>query len=275
MKYRQLYEPLTRAEVIDFFSSYVMVELPDGSCRKPTDEERFDPDEYLPEGARLCGRTGLDSQGVSTTGRSEPYEWNNRVFHCGKNRHWSIANPEGLDQLANLGRLDALEGQGSLRWKKYEDEVPGRRINNIWPAQMYPSEKNYVVETAMKAIQRCLLMTTDPGDLVFDPTCGSGTTAHVAEQWGRRWITCDTSRVALALSKQRLMTSVYDYYELAHSQEGVGSGFKYKTVPEVSPNILVNEEPSSAITLYDQPQVDRSKARVTGPFTVEAVPRRR
>ena len=272
VKYRQLYEPLTRAEVIDFFSSYVMVELPDGSCRKPTDEERFDPDEYLPEGARLCRRTGLDSQGVSTTGRSEPYEWNNRVFHCGKNRHWSIANPEGLDQLANLGRLDALEGQGSLMWKKYEDEVPGRRINNIWPAQMYPSEKNYVVETAMKAIQRCLLMTTDPGDLVFDPTCGSGTTAHVAEQWGRRWITCDTSRVALALSKQRLMTSVYDYYELAHSQEGVGSGFKYKTVPEVSPNILANEEPSSAITLYDQPQVDRSKARVTGPFTVEAVP---
>ena len=181
-------------------------------------------------------------------------------FTAAKNRHWSIANPEGLDQLANLGRLDALEGQGSLMWKKYEDEVPGRRINNIWPAQMYPSEKNYVVETAMKAIQRCLLMTTDPGDLVFDPTCGSGTTAHVAEQWGRRWITCDTSRVALALSKQRLMTSVYDYYELAHSQEGVGSGFKYKTVPKVSPNILANEEPSSAITLYDQPQVDRSKA---------------
>ena len=272
VKYRQLYESLTRAEIIEFFSSYVMVELPDGSCRKPTDEERFDPDRYLPKGARLYRRTGLDSQGVSTTGTSEPYRWNNRIFNCAKNRHWSIPNPAGLDQLAKLGRLDALEGQGSLMWKKYEDEVPGRRINNIWPAQMYPSEKKYVVETSTKAIQRCILMTTDPGDLVFDPTCGSATTAYVAEQWGRRWITCDTSRVALTLAKQRLMTSVYDYYALAHSQEGVGRGFKYKTVPKVSPNILAKEEPSSPITLYDQPQVDRSNTRVTGPFTVEAVP---
>ncbi len=271
VKYRQLYESLTRAEIIDFFSSYVMVELPDGSCRKPTDEERFDPDRYLPKGARIYQRTGLDSQGVSTTGRSEPYEWNGRLFHCPKNRQWSISE-KGRDRLSKLGRLDALEGQDSLRWKKYEDEVPGRRINNIWPVQMYPSEKIYVVGTSMKAIQRCLLMTTDPGDLVFDPTCGSGTTAHVAEHWGRRWITCDTSRVALTLTKQRLMTSVYDYYELAHSQEGVGSGFKYKTVPKVSPKILANEEPSFAITLYDQPIVDKTKTRVTGPFTVEAVP---
>jgi hypothetical protein len=116
-------------------------------------------------------------------------------------------------------------------WKKYEDEVPGRRINNVWSAQMYPTEKKYVVETAVKAITRCILMTTDPGDLVFDPTCGSGTTAFVAEQWGRRWITCDTSRVALTLARQRLMTSVFDYYELAHPKEGVGSGFRYNTVP--------------------------------------------
>ncbi|MYG40227.1 MAG: site-specific DNA-methyltransferase [Nitrospira sp. SB0677_bin_15] len=272
VKYRQLYETLTRTEIIDYFSWHVMVELPDGSCRKPTDEERFDPDRYLPLGARLYERTGLDSQGVSTTGRSEPYVYNNRTFHCAKNRQWSISNPEGLDQLAKLGRLEALEGQDSLRWKKYEDEVPGRRINNIWPAQMFPSEKKYVVETSIKAIQRCILMTTDPGDLVFDPTCGSGTTAHVAEQWGRRWITCDTSRVALTLTKQRLMTSVYDYYKLAHSQEGVGSGFNYKTVPKVSPKILANEEPSSAITRHDQPLVDKTKTRVTGPFTVEAVP---
>ena len=150
--------------------------------------------------------------------------------------------------------------------------MPGRRINNIWPDQMFPGEKRYVVETSTKAIQRCLLMATDPGDLVFDPTCGSGTTAYVAEQFGRRWITCDTSRVALTLAKGRVMTAVYDYYELAHPQEGVGSGFKYNTVPNVSPNILANEAPSAAITLYDQPRVDRTKTRVTGPFTVEAVP---
>ena len=270
VKYRQLYEPLTRSEIVDYFSSYASVELPDGSCRKPTAEERFNPDN-LPEGARIYGRTGLDSQGVSTTGRSDPYEWNGRIFHCGKNRQWSISR-DGLDRLAELGRLDALEGQTSLRWKKYEDEVPGRRINNIWPVQMYPSKKRYVVETSTKAIQRCLLMTTDPGDLVFDPTCGSGTTAYVAEQFGRRWITCDTSRVALTLAKGRVMTAVYDYYELAHPQEGVGSGFKYEIVPDVSPNILANEAPSTAIALYDQPLVDNAKTRVAGPFTVEAVP---
>ena len=90
----------------------------------------------------------------------------------------------------------------------------------------------YVVQTSLKVIQRCLLMTTDPGDLVFDPTCGSGTTAYVAEQWGRRWITCDTSRVALTLAKQRLMTAVFDYYELAYPGEGVAANSSIKTVPQ-------------------------------------------
>ena len=271
VKYHQLYEPLKRSEIVEHFSWHAAVELPDGSCRKPTDEERFDPDRYLPEGARIYRRTALDSQGVSTTGRSEPYEWNSRIFRCGKNRHWSISS-DGLNQLAELGRLAALEGQDSLMWKKYEDEVPGRRINNIWPNQMFSSEKKYVVETSTKAIQRCILMTTDPGDLVFDPTCGSGTTAFVAEQFGRRWITCDTSRVALTLAKGRLMTAVYDYYRLAHPQEGVGSGFKYQTVPYVSPNTLANEAAASAITLYDQPLIDKTRTRITGPFTIEAVP---
>lgn len=115
-------------------------------------------------------------------------------------------------------------------------------------------------------------MTTDPGDLVFDPTCGSGTTAYVAEQWGRRWITCDTSRVALTLAKQRLMTAVFDYYELAHLEEGVGSGFKYKPVPHITLKSIANNEPPAQETLYDQPQVDRKRTRVSGPFTVEAVP---
>ena len=132
-------------------------------------------------------------------------------------------------------------------------------------------------------------MTTDPGDLVFDPTCGSGTTAWAAEQWGRRWITCDTSRVAITLARQRLMTSVYDYYQLAHPDEGVGSGFKYKTVPHVTLRSIANNpdiregmsqaETDAAVarhapqeTLYDQPLVDTSKRRITGPFTVEAVP---
>ena len=132
-------------------------------------------------------------------------------------------------------------------------------------------------------------MTTDPGDLVLDPTCGSGTTAYIAERWGRRWITCDTSRVALTLAKQRLMTAVFDYYKLAHPSEGVGSGFKYKTVLHVTLKSIANnpdieegmtrEQIDAAITrhapqetLYDQPIRDRKKTRVSGPFTMEAVP---
>ena len=271
VKYRQLYEPLNRAEIVGYFNWDVAVELPDGRCRKLTNEERFDPDKFLPEGARIYRRTGLDSQGVSTTGRSEPYIWNGRTFRCSKNRQWSISE-EGMDRLAEMGRLEALEGQNSLMWKKYEEEVPGRRVNNIWPAQMYPSAKRYVVETSTKAIQRCILMTTDPGDLVFDPTCGSGATAHVAEQWGRRWITCDTSRVATTLARQRLMTGTFDYYKLAYPDEGVGSGFQYKTVGKVSPSILAGYAHSSTIMLYDQPIKDTKRARVTGSFTVEAVP---
>jgi adenine-specific DNA-methyltransferase len=115
-------------------------------------------------------------------------------------------------------------------------------------------------------------MTTDPGDLVFDPTCGSGTTAVVAEQWGRRWITCDTSRVATTLAKQRLMGATFDYYKLAHPNEGVGSGFEYKKVPHVTLKSIANNEPPGEETLYDQPLIDNSRARISGPFTVEAVP---
>ena len=137
---------------------------------------------------------------------------------------------------------------------------------------MSVNEKRYVVQTADSVLQRCILMTTDPGDLVFDPTCGSAVTAYNAEKWGRRWITCDTSRVATTIAKQRLITAVYDYYKLAYPQEGVGGGFEYKQVPYVSAAKLAYDEPQSFTTLYDQPLQDKKRVRVTGPFTVEAVP---
>ena len=271
VKYRQLYESLDRKGKIELFSWHAMVELPDGVCRKPTEEERFDPDKYLPEGARIYQRRSFDSQKASTTGRSDPYEWNGRVFPCPSERQWSISK-EGMDRLAGLGRLDAAEGQTTLRWKRYEGEVPGKPINNMWAAQMSAQGKRYVVQTAIKPIQRCILMTSDPGDLVLDPTCGSGTTAYVAEQWGRRWITCDTSRVAIAVARQRLLSSIYDYYKLAHPNEGVGAGFRYRSVETVSPKILGYDEEPNQTVLYDQPLSDHSKTRVSGPFTVEAVP---
>ena len=248
-----------------------MVQLTDGRSRKLTALERFDPSRHLPKGARIYRRDQLSSQGVSTTGRSEPYNFEGRVFKCAKGAQWRVSRA-GLDRLAELGRLEALEGQSSLMWKRFEEEVPGRRINNVWAAQMAAQRKVYVVQTALKPIQRALLMTSDPGDLIFDPTCGSGTTAFVAEQWGRRWISCDTSRVAIAIARQRLATASYRFYLLARPEEGVASGFSYKSVPKVSAAILAYDKPAPKTVLYDQPLIDTKKARVTGPFTVEAVP---
>jgi adenine-specific DNA-methyltransferase len=144
--------------------------------------------------------------------------------------------------------------------------------NNLWTDVGSDPNKTYVVQTASVAIARCILMTTDPGDLVLDPTCGSGTTAYVAEQWGRRWITCDTSRVALALARQRLMTASYEYYQLADPARGVDGGFRYRTVPHVTLKSIAQDEPPETETLYDQPLVDRARARVAGPYTVEQIP---
>ena len=105
-------------------------------------------------------------------------------------------------------------------------------------------EKIYVVQTNSIVVQRCLLMTTSPGDIALDITCVSGTTAFVSENWGRRWITCDTSRVAIALAKQRLMTGIFDYYELAYPEEGIGSGLKYDEIPHITLGSIVRKEPA-------------------------------
>ena len=122
-------------------------------------------------------------------------------------------------------------------------------MNDRWESLQIGVELTYVVQTSPMVIQRCMLMTTDPGDLVLDITCGSGTTAFVAEQWGRRWITCDTSRVAITLAKQRLMTATFDYYKLAHEAQGVGGGFIYKTVPHITLKSIANNEPPATETL--------------------------
>ena len=274
VKYRQIYQPFTtKRDIISFFTSYALLEASDGKSHKLTHEQRLDPDKYIPDDTRLFRRMPLTSQGWSSTGRSEPYTWENRIYKCKSNEQWSVSH-DGLDQLAKLGRLDSVDGTSSnLMWKLYEEEVPGRQIPNIWYPQMAARRnKQYVVETSPRVIERCLLMTTDPGDLVVDPTCGSGTTAVVAENYGRRWLTCDTSRVALTLTRQRLMSLHLDYYQLAHPDEGVGSGFIYRTVPKVSPKILAYNEPAQVTTLYDQPLKDNKKSRVSGPFTVEALP---
>jgi len=200
-----------------------------------------------------------------------PIDFDGKSFTPRGGKSWRT-HQDGMKRLFEKKRVFRIGD--SLYFKLYYSDFPYLRLANSWHDTMggFAETKRYVVETAPKIVARCLQMTTDPGDLVLDITCGSGTTAYVAENWGRRWITCDTSRVATALAKQRLMTADFDYFELAHPDEGVGSGFKYKTVPHITLKSIANNEPAPQETLYDQPFVHRQKLRITGPFTVEAVP---
>ncbi|MFZ6007096.1 MAG: DNA methyltransferase, partial [Nitrospirota bacterium] len=191
-------------------------------------------------------------------------------FQGKKYRGQYRTNPEGMKNLAAANRLFVSGKQ--LRYKFFLSDYPVSTLNTIWDDVIGATDKVYVVQTNVKVIERCILMTTDPGDLVFDPTCGSGTTAYVAEQWGRRWITCDTSRVALTLARQRLMTAVYPYYKLADEEMGVKGGFIYEEVPHITLKSIANNEPSDKEILFDKPEVDRKRIRVAGPFTVEGIP---
>jgi adenine-specific DNA-methyltransferase len=223
----------------------------------------------IPRDAKLASITALLTSGSSPE-RRIPYSFKGKTYLPGDGQEWKTENLSILDA---AGRLYA-HGK-TLKYIRLMDDFPFFELANTWDdtwAAGFTEQKTYVVQTAMKVIERCILMTTDPGDLVLDPTCGSGTTAFVAEQWGRRWITCDTSRVAITLSKQRILTALYDYYELAYPQDGVGSGFKYETTTHVTLKSIADNEPPIQETLFDKPLKDKSRARVAGPFTVEAVP---
>src|SRR3989338_4537967 len=198
-----------------------------------------------------------------------PIKFNGKEFHPARGHSWRT-NKAGIDVLLTKDRI--REKGLTLYYKEYLEDFGLVKLNNIWAKISAANEKVYVVQTNTKILERCMLMTTDPGDLILDPTCGSGTTAFVAEEWGRRWVTCDTSRVAITLAKQRLMTAYFDYYKLAHQHEGISSGFEYKKVQHLTLASIANNEPAGEETLYYQPINDKSKGRVTGPFTVEALP---
>ena len=255
-------------------SSYNSVEVQDGMRMSISAWERSHGRELADlkkEGCRAYTLDNLTSQGASSM--PQPFEFRGKTYFPGADKHWKPNYPEGIKRLAEAGRLDVSE-KGRLGYIRYFDDFPFYAYTNNWDdtGSSFMADKVYVVQTSKKVIERCILMTTEPGDLVLDPTCGSGTTAVVAEEWGRRWITIDTSRVALALAKRRLITQVYDWYKLADEKRGIDGGLVYKTVPHVKLGDIANGVPSKEETLWDRPLVEKGKVRVTGPFTVEALP---
>jgi adenine-specific DNA-methyltransferase len=264
VKYRELYEEKPIGEG----TGYTWLELADGSRRKMTSEERNNP-RLLPPGARPFFTSALASSGYTPTCMFD-FELDGRKFKCGS-KSWRT-HKEGMRRLISVKRIMAT---GALpTFVQYHDDFPVQPLHNLWNDTHGATDMQYVVQTSLKVIQRCLLMTTDPGDLVFDPTCGSGTTAFVAEQWGRRWITCDTSRVAITIARQRLMTAVFDYYELAHPEEGVGSGFKYKTVPHVTLKSIANNPEIDGIYARLHPAVETALAELNAALKLSSSNRR-
>ena len=301
VKYRSLYEELSRREIVEHFVSYAMVEMPDKTARKLTSNEKLDPDQHLPTGAKIFRTQPLTSAGFSP-GRTCHYEYDGVTYHSGSMRHWSVSTPTeqtrssdptarvngaedsppydgeselcGMDRLARIGRLLGTGPNGSLHWKQYEDEVPGRKLDNVWrETTQIGKSKRYVVQTAAKLVARCILMATDPGDLVLDPTCGSGVTAHTAEHWGRRWITIDAGRVAIAVARRHLLTSTYPWYRTRDGGNDPGAGLDTETMQRVSAATLAYDtvnDPENTIYLVDRPRTEKGRSRLTGPFTVES-----
>ena len=234
MKYNQLWMQWDERSPEPLLKSYTQVELEDGARRGMTREEQEKPG-LLPSGSRRFINLSVSSQNPS--GYADQYEFQGKKFTPPRSRTWS-ASCEGLNRLTKQERL--IGTKSALRYIRYAVDSPGNPITNLWTDTAGGrSGRTYVVETHPKVIQRCMLMTTDPGDLVFDPTCGSGTTAYVAEEWGRRWITVDTSRVALALARTRLMSAQYSYYRLENTND-IKQGFAYKTAPHVSLSDMAN-----------------------------------
>ena len=240
MKFRRVYRMKDFGE--EGAAEYTAIALPSAECRTLTVEEKRGA-EPLPEGGKVYRLDNLTSQSRSTTTLFN-YTWEGKTLGPGAGG-WKT-NLEGMNRLARAGRLRTRQIGNTITYIRYIADFPAIPVSNLWTDvssgfNVY-QPKLYVVQTNERIIERCVLMTTDPGDLVLDPTCGSGTTAEVAEQWGRRWITIDSSRVAAAIARQRLLTACFETYKTRDPQAGVDPnqplnprhGFHYKTVPHIT-----------------------------------------
>lgn len=289
----KLYRPIPRDDLAETFR---YVELPDGRELTVTELGKETGTDYRSAidqlerdfpGAKLFASENLTSggyrrtQSVKYTFRNVPYDPGIEKGNCWK--HSAITDdgtPCGLDRLADANRL--FVGDKQLRFKRYAADFGFTEVTNWWDEFGGAPNPSYAVQTNSEVVKRCILMTTEPGELILDPTCGSGTSAYCAEQWGRRWITIDTSRVPLALARQRLLTATYDWYELKDDARGPAGGFAYVRkqnkkgeqtggiVPHITSSTVANDEPPAEEVLVDRPQIQGGITRVTGPLCVEA-----
>ena len=278
VKSRSLYTEKDNQETGD--TAYRHLSFPDGTRRPMTPEERRG-EVPIPADSRISTYGDMTSQGSSS--EKQPFEFEGQIYEPKFGNHWKPTYPDGLQRLERNNRV-ALVGK-TLRYVRYVDDFPIQSLKNMWAdtgIAGFASDKTYVVQTNPKVIQRCILMATDPGDLVLDPTCGSGTTATVAEQWGRRWITMDTSRVALALARARIMAAKYPFYLLADSPDGrdkeqelsgkiqddqptqgdIRQGFVYERAPHITLKSIANNAEIDVIWQNAQPNMDRLRAEL-------------
>jgi adenine-specific DNA-methyltransferase len=273
-KYRKLFRPVAGRPA----GVFRFCELPDGT-RRPLDRAELADPTRLPPGARLYRLKSLEPSGPMESGRFD-YEFEGRRYPPPRNGY--ATSRDGMDRLVLARRVQPAGNL--LNYVLFLDDKRVADLTAPWNDTVGADDKVFVVQTNTEVVKRCMLLVTDPGDLVLDPTCGSGTTAYVAEQWGRRWITIDTSRVAVALARARLMGARLPAYLLADGDD-VRKGFVYERVPHVTlksvannPDIrqgMTREEVDAAIArhaetvpLYDRPREDRRAVRVAGPFTV-------
>ncbi|MFY7930972.1 MAG: site-specific DNA-methyltransferase, partial [Oligoflexus sp.] len=273
-KGRTKYHDLYRSVSVEGEFHHCWYESKDGSRHKMS-KAQVDNHALLPSDVRVYRLKSLEPSGVMESGKFR-YEFEGEIYDHPKNGYGTT-----FDGMKNLERARRLQSEGNrLCYIIYADESSYARITAPWMDTVGADNKVYVVQTNTEVVKRCILMTTDPGDLVMDITCGSGTTPVVAESWGRRWIACDTSRVPIALARQRLLTSVFDWYRLKDPSKGPSGGFVYERnrkgfevgglIPKVTLGSIANGEDPSTIRIVDRPEQNNSITRVCGPFTVEA-----
>jgi adenine-specific DNA-methyltransferase len=257
LKYRQFMLPKVAGGVGG--DAYTFVETEAGERKRVTSIKAEEA-----TAGRMFRLSDMTSQSVGRAKGEGAASWfgvyiGGRAIRPSERVRWKT-NEQGMSRLLKANRVEP--GKNTLNYVRYIDDFPAMPVTNIWSdvGSSVGGDKVYVVQTAPKIVERCILMATDPGDLVLDPTCGSGTTTYVAEQWGRRWITIDTSRVALALARARIMGARYPYYLLADSPEGqlkeagithsapssqptrgdIRQGFVYERVPHITLKSIVN-----------------------------------